>query len=95
MKTTLISLASLFIFILAISINSPASAKTAVVEDIVIVDDTGHVCKADAKTCNHSSHKANCSTMSKKDCKTKCASSGTKCSKSQVKSCCGSKGKKK
>ncbi len=94
MKTTLFSLACLFIFVLAISINSPAAAKTTVVEDIVIVDDTGHVSKADGKKCDPASHKAKCSTMSKKECKAKCESKKTKCSKAQMKSCC-SKGKKK
>ena len=94
MKTTLFSLAGLFIFILAISINSPVTAKTTTVEDIVIVDDTLKS-KASAKECTPE-QKAKCSTMSKKECKTKCASHSPKCcsSKSAVKSCC-SKGKKK
>jgi len=95
MKTTLISFASLLIFILAISINSPASAKTTVVEDIVIVDDTGAVSKADTKKSDYSGHKGGCKTMSKKECKAKCESSGKSCSKAEIKACCGSKGKKK
>jgi hypothetical protein len=88
-KTTLISLASLFIFIFAISLNSPASVKNITTEDIVIVDDTSS--KADAK-CDHKA-KAKCAT-SKKDCAKKCATKSKKCcSKAHKKGCCKPKKK--
>jgi hypothetical protein len=89
-KTTFISLASLFIFIFAISFNSPASVKNVVTEDIVIVDDS--TAKANAK-CDHSGPKTKCAP--KKDCSTKCADKSTKCcSKSKAKKgCCDPKKK--
>lgn len=94
MKTTLISLSAMLVLIFAISFSSPASVKNVTTDNIVCVGDSTHVCPTDGSVCNHKSHKVDCKTMTKKECKTKCASSSPKCSKAEKKACC-SKAKKK